>query len=183
MIAGVWDYLIHVSQEEIMRLPVDFHSTNEIKGKVCQEALWLIGFWVNSGNARPCKSRVAWSYDNMSLGYRNTWAEKLKRSLASQVQFIRHWEVENKCYSHCENLEATWFIDPPYCVEGGNYRFGSKLLDYVELGRWCRERRGQVIVCENEGAVWLPFKSFRTIKGSEGEHRTGISLEAIWYRE
>ena len=54
--------------------------------------------------------------------------------------------------------EATWFIDPPYRVAGRHYRFGPDDIDYVSLGEWCRERPGLVIVCENAGADWLPFR-------------------------
>lgn len=58
------------------------------------------------------------------------------------------------------NVEATWFIDPPYevrdgakCSNGNGYGKGCQAsdLDYDSLGRWCMGRRGQVIVCEKEG--------------------------------
>jgi hypothetical protein len=31
-------------------------------------------------------------------------------------------------------------------------------VDYVHLGKWCMERTGQLIVCDNTGADWLPFR-------------------------
>ena len=75
--------------------------------------------------------------------------------------------------------EATWFIDPPYSGNaGGCYKY--KKIDYESLAVWCRNRIGQVIVCENEGATWLPFKPFREIKGTEGRIRSGVSKEVIW---
>jgi len=55
-------------------------------------------------------------------------------------------------------------------------------LDYRALGRWCRGRRGQVIVCENEGATWLPFESYLSIKAREGQGGGRTSAEAVWIR-
>ena len=70
-------------------------------------------------------------------------------------------------YRSAPDLEATWFVDPPYqptrgmkTGQGLGYAPGctSRELDYGELAEWCRSRRGQVIVCEQEGADWLPFR-------------------------
>ena len=44
------------------------------------------------------------------------------------------------------------------------------------LSEWCRSRRGQVMVCENEGARWLPFRPFRSIQSTSN----GVSREVIW---
>ena len=93
-------------------------------------------------------------------------------------------------YRDAPNLEATWFIEPPYRVteqragsplqQGMGYAKGCNAasLDYDELGAWCRERRGQRIVCEQEGADWLPFRP-------TGRARTANSLnkatgEVVW---
>ena len=53
--------------------------------------------------------------------------------------------------------EASWFVDPPYQNQGKHYHYGPENVDFAMLGNWCRTRLGQVIVCENEGADWLPF--------------------------
>ena len=52
--------------------------------------------------------------------------------------------------------------------------------DYEALADWCRSRRGQVIVCENVGADWLPFEPFITIKANESKSGGKVSREAIW---
>jgi hypothetical protein len=62
------------------------------------------------------------------------------------------------------DIEATWFVDPPYNNRAGSYYIENS-IDYVALGTWCHERRGQAIVCENEGADWLPFRSFKDVEG------------------
>ncbi len=73
--------------------------------------------------------------------------------LALQVQQIRHWKVTHGSYVDVENEDATWFIDPPRQLPA------HKEIDFDHLGPWCRSRKGAVIVCENEGADWLPFHS------------------------
>ena len=52
--------------------------------------------------------------------------------------------------------------------------------DFDRLADWSRNRPGQVIVAENAGADWLPFRPFRDIKASPGATRTGVSREVIW---
>ena len=58
-------------------------------------------------------------------------------------------------YTEAPDVEATWFIDPPY---RGQHRYRYRPNDYRRLAAWIRSRRGQVIVCEGAGAKWLPFQ-------------------------
>src|SRR5690606_2290087 len=78
-------------------------------------------------------------------------------------------------YEDLQNEEATWFIDPPYQFGGEHYIESTKNIDFVKLAEWCKERNGQVIVCENTKATWLPFKPMKEMQGSQ--HKT---TEAIW---
>ena len=83
------------------------------------------------------------------------------RDVARGIPRIRHWTLIEGDYHDSPDVRATWFIDPPYQEMGKHYPNGSKDLDFEELGRWCQAQRGQVIVCENEGADWLPFRPFK----------------------
>ena len=38
----------------------------------------------------------------------------------------------------------------------------------------------QVIVCEQDGADWLPFRPFMHIKSTEGRLREARSAEVVW---
>ena len=98
----------------------------------------------------------------------------LKR-IAKTLFKIRHWKIIHGSYEDLENVEATWFIDPPYKFGGEHYKESSKNLDFAELGKWCKSRNGQVIVCENTKADWLPFLPMKEMSGSK--HKT---IEAIW---
>src|SRR5690606_841137 len=56
VVAGVWNYLIRVRPSEIRSLPdvCDGQVLDDLK--VCEEAKWLIGFWLNRATSRPRKS-------------------------------------------------------------------------------------------------------------------------------
>ena len=174
IICGIWSYLTKVSERELMSLPnlelgqsIDTLSVN-------QEAKWLIGFWVNKGSSQPKKTLSKWATKHPNF----FWGDTVKARLASQVHQIRHWEVYQVSYRDCPVPgNATWFIDPPYQIAGKHYRFGSKGINYLDLGDWCRSRKGLTLVCENLGADWLPFQFLGDFKTS----RRGIkSAEVIW---
>jgi hypothetical protein len=179
-ICGVWDYLIRVKESEILSLPLQITDVREMK--LPQEAKWLIGFWLNKGAASPCNIPSKWMRDHASDTSRlNTyWGEGVRNRIANQLQHIRHWRITNKTYAELENQDAAWFIDPPYQVSGVRYRFNE--IDFDHLGKWCQSRQGQVMVCEQDGAAWLPFTHFRTVKALEGRNGAKKSKEVIWYK-
>ncbi|MGE0460877.1 MAG: hypothetical protein AB7Q16_05870 [Vicinamibacterales bacterium] len=172
IIVGVWDYLIHATAEEIRRLP-DLEVGQSVDGLLGlpQEARWLIGFWLNRGSATPKKTKTAFSArtERQQL----VWSERARVRIAAEVEKIRHWRVFYGSYESCPRLDATWFVDPPYVDKGRYYRVHS--IDYERLGPWCRRLPGQVIVCEQAGATWLPFRSMAVIKSTKG-----VSNEVVW---
>lgn len=176
-IAGLWDYLIHVDADEIRRLPIEIEHVDLLD--VVPEAKSLIGFWLNKGTTAPRRSPGAW----MRSGIRphSLWGETIRERVASQVDAIRHWTITNGSYADADmSTPATWFVDPPYeSPSGAHYRHHS--VDYAHLGAWCRSLPGQVIVCEQDGACWLPFEPFLVSKAMEGRNGKARSAEAIWY--
>lgn len=97
-----------------------------------------------------------------------------RRYIAANVHKIKHWTITGTDYSAMLDLDATWFIDPPYQGPGRLYRFHD--IDYDNLGSWVRNREGLTIVCEQEGADWLPFVPLVSQKNA-GRH---ISHEVVW---
>lgn len=176
VLAELWRYLIRVKTEEILAIP-DLAPDGSVDDlDICQEARWLVGFWLNRGAASPRKSPSKWMRDKIRPG--SFWGPRVRRTIASQLDSIRHWKVFNCSYLECPAQQAaTWFIDPPYEAAGRHYRFGSEQIDYQALGLWCRSRRGQVIVCENEGATWLPFRVLADVKTTRANR---LSREVIW---
>ena len=180
-ISGLWRYLIRVSESEIRSLPdVPAGTTTDDMRGCCQEARWLAGFWLNQGAAAPMKSPSAWA--RSGIRQNRFWCAVVRERIAAQLQFIRHWDVLDD-YRHAPDVVATWFIDPPYQVAGIHYRKGAKTINYEALGAWCRERRGQVMVCENAGADWLPFVPIVNGRGATGARRSGRTDEVVWHPE
>ena len=178
VLAGLWRYLISVTPGEILRLP-DLRDGETVDAlAVPQEARWLIGFWLNKGAAAPRKTPSRWMRDGLRPG--SYWGQKIRERIASQVEKIRHWRVYDTDYRCAEiDLPATYFVDPPYANAAGRY-YRKNAISYLELGDWCRGLRGQVIVCENDGAAWLPFRPFHAAKAREGRGGGRVSYEAIW---
>jgi site-specific DNA-adenine methylase len=181
IIYSIWDYLIHVSSEEILRLPILGNDDCVDDFSIPQEAKWLIGFWLNTGTDHPCKRLSMWGMERVNVNKCMVWCRNVINRIAYQVNFIRHWKVYNISYKDIQfNEKMTWFIDPPYNNKPGEYyKFGRKQIDYIDLCNWCLNRRGQVIVCENYGANWLPFKEFGVFRNTKN---TG-SKEVIWVND
>ncbi len=170
-ICGAWNYIITASEADVLALPDVRRSHGERVAdlKVCQEARWLIGFWINPASSEPKNVPTGWSL----------WGEKARQRIASQQQYVREWLVVHGSYADLYDHEATWFVDPPYQVQGRCYPHGAAGIDYGALGEWCKKRRGQVIACENEGASWLPFEKLGRWKSA----RPGRwSEEVAWVR-
>jgi hypothetical protein len=176
VLSEVWRYLIRVKSKEILAIP-DLATDQSVDDlNICQEARWLVGFWLNRGTASPRKSPSKWMRDGIRPG--SFWGDRVRRMIASQVDAIRHWRILNCSYDECPTSRAaTWFIDPPYEAAGRHYRFGSEQIDYDALAAWCRSRPGQVVVCENEGARWLPFRDLADVKTTRADRR---SKEVVW---
>jgi hypothetical protein len=170
IIAGIWRYLIAATEREILALPDIPEGGTVDDVDAPQEARWLMGFWCNNGAATPCKTNSAWSKGSAQNG----WGAYPRRRVASQVSAIRHWRVIEGEYSEAPDEAATWLVDPPYSTPAGAY-YPHQPANFPALGEWCRARRGQVIVCEQEGADWLPFRRIGDVKSTKGN-----SSEVVW---
>ncbi len=165
MVIGLWNYLKSASAKDILSLPdlkqgqktTDFKSLN-------QEERNLIGLHINPGSAVPKITCVAFS----------RW-KPAKKYIAENIHKIKHWTIINGSFDKLKNTKATWFIDPPYQKMGKHYAGGNS-LEFTSLGLWCQSRMGQVIVCEANGATWLPFK-FLTDTKNVGQNR---NKELMW---
>ena len=178
VLAEIWRYLIAVPSSEIRRIPL-VEAVSDLPAWVPQGGRYLVGFAMNAACASPCTvlSSGRKKLREMGRTYEG-WSENQRERVASQVERIRHWKIIEGDYRDAPDDDATWFIDPPYNNKAGSYYVHAE-IDYAALGTWCRERSGQVIVCENEGATWLPFEPFATLKA--GVNGDG-SKEVVWTR-
>jgi hypothetical protein len=174
-VAAMWRYLITADPDEIRAIPcVD--NVDNLPLWVPQAARWLVGFSMNSAASTPRRSLSA---GRRMLRARHRqfegWTEAMRERVALQVQVIRHWQIIEGDYSLAPDVEATWFIDPPYQGAGRHYVHGDRGIDYAKLAMWCRARRGQPIVCEQSGATWLPFRQVAMARSMRG-----ASAETMW---
>lgn len=200
-VAAIWEWLINVSEDELMSLPgVDEFEHIDETGLAEGPAREFLKQWCNESSVggRPsvstrmeAQSRAgAWCFDS-----------KHSRTFAANLRHIRHWRVV--CGEYHSSLDciagalpytpsrtrakATWFIDPPYQRGGEWYEPKSckaSALDFQALSAWCSSRWGDVIVCEGDGADWLPFGRLKT--ATEKRNISGFGstqrIEMVWYR-
>lgn len=186
VICATWDYLINVSESEMLSLP-DLGLDQTVDDLFCipSEARYLIGWWCGRGRAEPGKSLgSSWGSDSQYAD--RFWGETVRQVIASQLKYIRHWQMFNETYNNVPDIpNATWFVDPPYKSTGKHYRYDSSRIDYRHLGEWCLSRpsSSQLIVCEGVDVLgdpprWLPFKPFGSTLSNNGY----ISRESVFIR-
>lgn len=172
-VAELWQWLVQVDPDEIRSLPLVPEGTTTDDFGLTGPARSLVGYWLNPGNCTPARRRSSFRTGR----WRNKgWNEQIRERTARQVTRIRHWRVVLGDYTLADMHvvgPATWFIDPPYSGRAGRaYRMSP--LDYLALASWARARQGQVIVCEGEGADWLPFRSVWQTIGIAGKSREAV---------
>jgi len=161
----LWQYLISVSESEILKLPL-LEAFQPIPSNICTEAKILIGFWCQTATTYPARRQSC-----NPVGRCNVWGESVKKRIASQLQYIRHWKIFQSDYQSIQNQEATWFIDPPY--QNGGHKYKHSKIDYQNLSDWCDSREGEIIICENKPASWHEFKP---IGINQGQKKRKIEL-------
>lgn len=152
----IWDWLIHrATVEEIDNLP------KLTVGEKSSEFLHII----------HAATKMAFAFRTIKVTpvLERNW-EISRRVFKENLYKVKHWQIINDDYSVAPDIEATWFIDPPYKGDGGmGYRFGSNTIDYPKLAEWAKARKGEVIFCEGKEGDYLPFKPLLELKGVAGK--------------
>lgn len=176
LIVNLWKWLIEkATKEDILNTPDMEYMESVTDLKLCQPLKDLIGFCVRRGNAKPAV-RAA-KPQRGEPGY-NSWFYH-KHTIAENLYKIKHWKIYQDSYENIDNIDATWFIDPPYMNGGQSYVESNKNIDYSHLAEWCKSRKGQIIVCENTDGTWLDFKPIK----SQHTTRDKFTTECLWYNE
>lgn len=178
VIAGLWRFLIRARAEEVLSIPDIPIGERSTEQGWCQEWEWLAGFWCSKANVRHHYPRSAWGVrrDRSAMSF---WGESVRRRIAGQMGAIRHWKIIHGDYTCAPEIEATWFVDPPYqphASERRGGRYPNQPSSFDALGEWCQGRQGQTIVCEMSGAQWLPFRSLCAAKDQKG----CTKREVVW---
>ena len=168
-IIDIWLWLQQCSKQDILKFP-KFKKGDDIRCFGLSEIeVKFLGFLVaGQGAAAP-------QYIVQKFGEYENGNQKVYERVANNLERIKHWTIQLGTYDEIPNFEATWFIDPPYQFGGEYYRYSNKDIDFDHLGIWCQNRTGQVIVCENTKADWLPFKPMVDMQGAMFK-----TTEAIW---
>lgn len=174
VVINIWKWLQQCSPNDIISLPRPGRgqTLNDFEFD-CIEAKHFMGFVIHFATFSPGITPSPHYLNRRKNGINYS----LKR-IASNLFKIKHWEIRLGCYSDFPNQTATHFIDPPYQHGGHKYICSNKDINFPALGLWCMEREGQIIVCENEKADWLPFKHMKTQNTPRGS-----AHECIWTNE
>ena len=175
-IAGLWSWLIVADPDEIMSLPLETlrEGMDMRELGLRKEAAELLRRWQRVGR-NDCWTVSKWGH------LPGQWTRSTRKAIAKNVQRIRHWKILNASWDATPPVESTHFVDPPYQhVPRSAYRFTK--IDYPALAKFCQTAPGQVIVCEQQGADWLPFVPFLTIAARCAASRKpgAKSREVIW---
>lgn len=164
-VVDVWKWLIHEAS------PKDIENLPDLRiGDRSTEFLHII----------HAATKMAFAYKRIKVTpvLARNW-EITRRVFALNLEKVKHWEITCGDYTEAPDIEATWFIDPPYRGDPGmGYRHSSALIDYTALAKWALSRKGEIICCEGGGADYLPFVPLLDLKGVAGK----ASKEAIFYR-
>ena len=182
----LWDYLINASYSDILNIPLVQPEQKLSDLNLEEGPRHLVARWLN-----PLVGRLANNYPPMIIKHHykdgsfdaQCWGKQRRAKVANLVSRIKHWQIFNKSYVDVKNERASWFIDPPYASKVSKaYSCTHESINYEGLSSWCRDRKGQTIVCENtDSPKWLPFRDLVDMKG--GCHIDGKlkrSTEVIW---
>lgn len=171
IIVDIWRFLIEASPSDILALPIPKvgESLRDDYPELTEPERRFLGFWICTSASHP----------QIKVQPKTTWHERSRAAVADAVARVNHWTIIEGTYADAPDVTATWFVDPPYQGNGGkHYRHGNKSIDYAHLRDWCLSRSGQLIVCENEEADWLPFEHLIDHHGVTNRR----SAEVIFYR-
>lgn len=164
-VAAVWEWLINDAE------PRDFVLMPELKaGESSSEFLHIV----------HAATKMAFHYKTIKVTpvLARNW-EISRRVMADNIHKVKHWEIICGDYTEAPDVEATWFVDPPYKDSPGlGYKHGSQKLAYDRVAGWVRSRKGQVICCEGEHGDYLPFEPLKDSKGVAGK----TSREVVYHR-
>ena len=155
-VASLWEWLIsEATAETILALP------DAKIGETSSEFIHII----------HAATKQAFAYKNIKITpvLERNW-EISRRTMAANIHKVQHWTIVHGDFRLAPDLEATWFIDPPYkSFPGMGYRQSSARLDYDQLAKWALGRKGEVIFCEGEHGDYLPFEPLLDLPGVAGK--------------
>ena len=180
-ICALWDWLIHCSDTDVAAIPDAFDDFDQVE-RLPLGPRNLVGFWVAKGRAEPSRQLSPWYFQYRNSRDCRVWGPQVKARIIRQKPGIERWSIDQASYSSVPLVEAHWHVDPPYSNRAGS-RYPHSDIDFGRLADWCRNLPGEVDVCENVGANWLPFEPLYEVVSTRGRRSGNRSQEAVWRRE
>ncbi len=181
-VSAIWNFLL-LNQAQaikwIRQIPIYIEQGTDVRTLIPDAPYGLLEILRSNANMGTFGTRQTCNVVT-SFG----WAcwYRLRHRLLYWLPKIKHWTFVHQDYRKLKNKKATWFIDPPYNNSAGrSYKHHD--INYKELSTWCQSLKGQVIVCENEGASWLPFKLFSNKMGILSQYQKSRKREVIWLND
>ena len=182
VVADIWRFLLRpdaldICRDSIPRLPSVGDRVSELLGDQPEPGLLrLLQSYANVGT-----QGAKGVHDQITKFGIKGWS-RIIHKLEYFLPRIKHWRFNQMSYYNQSNPTATWFIDPPYNNAAGR-RYRQHDIDYGYLADWCKHRQGQVIVCENAGADWLPFTPLAPRRGVKSSYQKSTAMEVVWTNE
>jgi hypothetical protein len=177
---AIWAFLTSAAALDAVELyvPDTVHAGQKVSDIIPPELPGLVEICRSEANQGTQGAKG--THDQITSMGAKCW--KVKRKLREVIPEVSHWKITNVDYTQLANVDATWFVDPPYSnAAGARYRTSS--VDYQQLGWWCLTRKGQVVVCEGYGADWLPFERFNHQRVSiRSRYQKANSQEVVWVK-
>jgi hypothetical protein len=170
----LWTYILSATAEELRSLPIDelelgqdlreldipwgaklliLHLGTSFLRKYTEDGCWRVAKY-GTPALRKTYMRSRGGPINVEGSY---WSSLSVEKIIQQREHMKRWSITHLDYRDAPDIEGTWVIDPPYQVQYSTV-YANDPLDYPALGSWCKARKGLVLVNENRGADWLPFK-------------------------
>ena len=110
----------------------------------------------------------------------NRWYKNGRQRIANLLPKIKHWVIiEGDYLLDSPDVDATWFVDPPYQYGGHEYTEGGRGFDYSACRSFCDSRRGQLIVCEASPASWMDFTPLIQQRGQRFSRQEVVLLRGF----
>jgi len=183
-VAAIWNFIIHSLGSGSAEIPSEFMQNVKQGDKVSKmpgAESWPLGLLRLIQSEANVGTQGATGIHDQVTKFAVPTIKRLPAKMAYWAPRVAHWRITQCDYRDLPNLEATWFMDPPYNNAAGQ-RYRHHGIDYAELAEWCRSRRGQVIVCEQVGATWLPFEDLAPRQGVRSRYQKSETREVVWHR-
>lgn len=133
----IWKWVIESANEDFLKLNNKFFVGQDLREfDYPKEYKDLLGFIINRGSTAPRNVVTKWSCQKKSDPQFASTVEYSINRISKMLPNIKHWRVSNMDYTDLDNVEATWFIDPPYQKGGGgNFIFIMRLImNFYRIG-------------------------------------------------